>query len=350
MNNYTAFIEITNTCDKKCKHCFNAAFNNIHRTEILVSDFESLILELKKNKINRIKIVGGEPTMHSKFEQIIKCLDNFGIPYDIFTDHSNICKYIETFKQCRFLEYIRISVDGNEKIHDYIRSAGSYRELIETMQIVKSYGVPVKLNYTINKLNYGCIKEVFDMARQVGIPISFSAMKTCRNEFCDELMLNGNEMDSFIVDLISEKSLPYEIVSNILKDIADDECFIRSQKSNDDSKHIGCLAGQNNCVVDVFGNVWPCSLLKGETQFNYGNAFEQNLKGILETMRFEWGKLRRDFDDCDKCKYSMNCTGGCRSNAYFAGGITGKDPYCYLYSNIYYELNNMKNANNDHKE
>ena len=342
MNNYTAFIEITNICYKKCKHFFNKLFNTINPAEIYVSDFETLIPSLKKNGINRIKIVGGEPTLHSRFGKIVEILDNHDVLYDIFTDHKNITNHIETLKQCRNLGHIRISIDGNKNVHDYIRSVGSYNELIKTMQILKFYCVPVKINYTINKLNYGCIKEVFEMAQQIGVPISFSVMKTCRSKFCEELMLNKNEMDSFIYNLINEKDLPYEIVSNILRDLADDKCFIKHQKNNKDSRHIGCLAGQQNCVVDIFGNVWPCSLLKGELQFNYGNIFKQSLKDILEKMRFEWGKLRRDYDDCDKCKYNMNCIGGCRSNAYYAGGITGKDPYCFLYSNIYYELDNMK--------
>lgn len=350
MNFNTAFIEITNICEKKCKHCFNLAFNNIKSAEITVNDFRRLILSMKKEGIDQIKIVGGEPTLHSRFQEIIETLDDCDISYVIFTDHKNIIYYIETFKKCRNLRHIRISIDGNKKVHDYIRNVGSYDELVEAMEILKSHNVPIKINYTINRLNYKCIKEVYEMAQVLGVSISFSAMKICRSGFCEELMLNKNEMDSFIHGLIWGKILRYEIVLNILKDISDDRCFINTQKKSMDSRHIGCLAGQKNCVVDVYGNVWPCSLLKGESQFNYGNVFKQSLKEILETMSLDWSNLSREYDECDKCKYTMYCTGGCRSNAYYSGGIAGKDPYCLLYSNLYYGLDNIRKSTMSVKE
>lgn len=341
MNNYTAFVEITNTCDKKCKHCFNSVFNN-NPAEMNVKDFEKLIFQMKKNGINRIKVVGGEPTLHSRFGDIIQILEDYEVSYDVFTDHKNIIKYIEILKKCKNIGHIRISIDGNKDVHDYIRNTGSYSEMIDVIRILKTNNVPIKMNYTINRLNYGCIQEVNELSKEVGVPISFSVMKICRSKFCDELMLKKNEMNSFVCDLINEKNLSKEIVSNILRDLSDDKCFINSQKQNKDKRHIGCLAGQKNCVVDIYGNVWPCSLLKGEPAFNYGNVFKQNLEDILYKLRGDWSKLRRDYDDCDSCKYNTNCTGGCRSNAYYMGGITGKDPYCLLYSNIYYELDNIR--------
>lgn len=185
---------------------------------------------------------------------------------------------------------------------------------------------------------------MYKIACSMRVDISYSVIKICKNKFSEELLFSKKEIENLIHEMTSSKKLSPEIVSNIFKNIADDKEFISGQKCNSNRKHIGCLAGQKNCVVDSYGNVWPCSLFKGEEQYNYGNMFRDNPDELITRMNAEWSNLYRTYEECDNCKYFCYCTGGCRGNAYYSRGIQSKDPYCYLYSNLYYGLESNVDA------
>ena len=65
----TMRILVTENCNAKCSHCFNAAYRS--NKEIDLTTYSRLCDFLASNKIQRVKIMGGEPTVHSSFEEII---------------------------------------------------------------------------------------------------------------------------------------------------------------------------------------------------------------------------------------------------------------------------------------
>ena len=72
---YSPNILITNFCNQNCSFCFAAEEmgNKIIKKEMSLEDFKTTLLKMKKNpKIKVIKLLGGEPTLHSKFKEIIK--------------------------------------------------------------------------------------------------------------------------------------------------------------------------------------------------------------------------------------------------------------------------------------
>lgn len=338
----TAYIEITNVCDKSCKHCFNSKFNNVNPSELSVCSLRRLLSFLKTIGIKKLKIVGGEPTLHSDFVKIIDVLEQSELPFILYTDNANITNLISNLKKSKFLKHIRISIDGNQSIHDYIRRNGDFKALMNAMTLLKNNQIPVKINYTINKLNYKCISEVFQVASLLGVEISFSLIKINKNKLSKDLLFDESEILNLIDTLSNPEKTDPLLFKQVMKSIADSKKFVCSQKLHSDNRNIGCLAGQRNCVIDSYGNVWPCSMLKGEESFNYGNILSQNPYKIIERMKKEWSELKRNFVECDSCKFKSTCTGGCRSNAYYTKNITGKDPNCRIYSNLYHSQLNKE--------
>jgi radical SAM protein with 4Fe4S-binding SPASM domain len=88
----------------------------------------------------------------------------------------------------------------------------------------------------------------------------------------------------------------------------------------------GCLAGQLICLIDVDGNVLPCSYFPKPA----GNIREQSFKDIWENS--ELFKDLRDFKKykgkCGSCEY-VNVCGGCRARAYsIHGDYLEEEPFC----------------------
>jgi len=66
-------ILLTNFCNQNCDYCF--AKDEMEKStvkEMSLEDFKKLVVILKKNKIKTLRLMGGEPTLHSYFDEIIK--------------------------------------------------------------------------------------------------------------------------------------------------------------------------------------------------------------------------------------------------------------------------------------
>ncbi|MBA3060334.1 MAG: SPASM domain-containing protein, partial [Nitrospirae bacterium] len=88
----------------------------------------------------------------------------------------------------------------------------------------------------------------------------------------------------------------------------------------------GCIAGQLICLIDVDGNVLPCSYFPKPA----GNIRQQSFKEIWENS--ELFRELRDFKKykgkCGSCEY-INVCGGCRARAYsIYGDYLEEEPFC----------------------
>ncbi|MGE5301327.1 MAG: SPASM domain-containing protein, partial [Acidobacteriota bacterium] len=88
----------------------------------------------------------------------------------------------------------------------------------------------------------------------------------------------------------------------------------------------GCIAGQLICLIDVDGNVLPCSYFP----LPAGNVRRQPFKEIWEGS--ELFKNLRDFKKykgkCGSCEF-INVCGGCRARAYSVyGDYLEEEPFC----------------------
>ncbi|MBW2660317.1 MAG: SPASM domain-containing protein, partial [Deltaproteobacteria bacterium] len=88
----------------------------------------------------------------------------------------------------------------------------------------------------------------------------------------------------------------------------------------------GCLAGQLICLIDVDGEVQPCSYFAKSA----GNVKTTQFKEIWEES--DLFLQLRDFkgykDNCGQCEYNSVC-GGCRARAYsMTGDFLAQEPFC----------------------
>ncbi len=68
-------VLITNRCNLNCPYCFAAdeleRNDNTNKAEMSISDFEYVADFFVKSGVNEISLLGGEPTLHSQFKQVI---------------------------------------------------------------------------------------------------------------------------------------------------------------------------------------------------------------------------------------------------------------------------------------
>lgn len=95
-------ILITNYCNEKCDFCFarQEMKRQLIPREMTLIDYGKILQKLKNKNVDTVKLLGGEPTLHTNFEQIINLtLEKF--PFiQIFTNgifNDNKSKFLEKF-------------------------------------------------------------------------------------------------------------------------------------------------------------------------------------------------------------------------------------------------------------
>lgn len=144
---------ITSKCNYRCKFCFMKGLD-FGVTEIL--DSKTILDKLKKLKIEKINIVGGEPLLYPFTKDIIKTAKRMGFITSITTNGSLLTKSkIEMFSP--YLDWIGLSVDSKyESIEREMgRGCGKHvQNALKISEIIKEEGIKLKISTTVTKLNY----------------------------------------------------------------------------------------------------------------------------------------------------------------------------------------------------
>jgi radical S-adenosyl methionine domain-containing protein 2 len=154
-------------CNYRCKFCFakyeNSQFETIERS---TKNIDRLLQKIYRYFIGRysavrLNIAGGEPTLSTNLDYIIKKAHSIGFIVSIITNGSKLTSdFIE--KSLPYLSMFAISVDSlnsetNQKIGRISRHKTLGKsELLRTMQKIKASNplVKIKINTVVNNHNY----------------------------------------------------------------------------------------------------------------------------------------------------------------------------------------------------
>ena len=149
------YLYITEHCQLFCKHCYLGE-RLIHPTLLSLEDYKQLVDIIKQLGTKKLCLLGGEPTLHPNFSEVIKyakecnfnelILDSNGL-------NSSLHKILE-FNSYDF-SYIQISIDGgSSETHDYIRGNGTFKQICNTIKVLTNKDFNIKLICTVNKYNH----------------------------------------------------------------------------------------------------------------------------------------------------------------------------------------------------
>lgn len=160
-------VLITEKCNSKCRNCFNSVYRE--KKEIDITTYIKLCEYLSRNKIKRVKIMGGEPTVHSAFEHIITISQSYFESVVIFTNALNdrimnvhprrkdTIVYNFNFFSSRFnKEKFLLDRLGNRRLEVQIGNRTNVEHVTNRLSLLKS--IPnLKINLTLD-----CMENIFD--------------------------------------------------------------------------------------------------------------------------------------------------------------------------------------------
>jgi radical SAM protein with 4Fe4S-binding SPASM domain len=322
-------LQITNNCNLRCRHCYinflsppsNFPFckgvrpqsvgqghgevkgamgklSEENRSELSIKQIRAILKEFEQMQGLRVLITGGEPLLHSKFEEINEMLPQFLLRKVLISNGILLDeKRIERLN----VDEIQISIDGLENAHDSLRGKGTYRLAMKAAQCSLDHGFHVSIATMIHPKNLTDFDEMERLFKDMGI----------KEWAVDVPCITGR------LEQNTEFQISPEIGGRYLK---------YGYGGGLHTANPGFACGLHLMTVMADGKAAKCT-------FYSDNA----VGSVEEGLRTCWQRIepiRLDELKCD-CAFIESCRGGCRYRAALSGDLRGKDPYrCALYGVI----------------
>ena len=334
--------EVTRRCNLHCVHCRSSS-------ELEVDAHPDFPLEEGKRVLNDISgyaspvvvLSGGEPLLRPDVFELASHGTGLGLRMCMATNGTLVTEEVCGKMKESGIKMVSLSLDGAvAETHDDFRSQkGAFAGTMNAIRLFNEHGIKFLVNSSFTMRNKQEIPKIYELVKSLGATAwyLFMIVPTGRGEDIMEELIPEEEYDK-ILDwhyemekdedelLVRPTCAPqyYRIVLQRSKE--EGERFKRRTLKFSTGGAKGCLAGQLISLIDVDGNVLPCSYFPKAA----GNVRKQSFKDIWENSQLF--KELRDFkgykDNCGRCEY-VNVCGGCRARAYaMTGDYLAGEPFC----------------------
>ncbi len=305
------YIEITNNCNMNCRHCYNASGSSKKSQKLSPEVLEKIFVSMNMyQELTTFDISGGEPLMHTQWEQILDVMEKFrSFSFFVVTNGTIKDERFNNLLETDNRYTVQFSIDGvDEDTHAKTRGKGNYVKTLKNLSLLKPKNQPI-IKMVVSRYNMNQIKEYFELAVEHWCKPSFAFAERMghANDHWPDMSLNEYEKLRVIEQINTmrkkfniETKLPYATFRCPL--IKESEALSICIKSN--------------------GSIQPCQNLYDD-QFSIGSVYDLDFSVI----QINIGGIRRrlmerqkmDFN-CDRCINRNDCEKGCAATAFMHYG------------------------------
>lgn len=320
-----AYLEISNVCNLKCRHCYKAA---TPKQEILsLDDLNSLVDQLAEMGVLELRLTGYEPVISRNFRAVAARARSHDLYLVLNTNGFYGPKHINEIMDIGFDEVI-VSIEGREGTHDDIRGRDSYRKAVTVLETLRANGNRVRINTVVSRRNAHELVAVGQLADRVGAYVNFLPLRTGGRptELKSDEKLSAQDMLAIVEEVQRLRTMFPATRFLTYFDILD---------GDPDTYHPMWLCdpcpARKNVYISSGGDVYPCDFLSylGDL-FRGGNVLSRPIAEIWhdsEGLRRYWTLDRSS--KCSNCELLYKkCYGGCASET-LAAQLVYDDPLCF---------------------
>lgn len=288
-------LQLTSLCNLSCRHCY---LGNDTPRELSPGQVRSVLKEFEEMQGLRVLLTGGEPLLHSRFDEINEMLPDLFLRKVLFTNGVLLKK--DVLKRLKVHE-IQVSIDGMTAAHDALRGSGTWDVAMDSVRRALDAGFEVSVSTMVHRGSLGDFDAMEQLFKSLGVkdwtvdvPCAAGRLKDNR-----ELTVSPE---------VGGRYLGYGYGGGM------------------HATGPGYACGLHLMAVLPDGAAAKCTF--------YG---DRAVGTIGEGLRTCWQRIRPvKLEDLDcKCEYLEACRGGCRYRAELLEHPKGRDLYrCSLYGVI----------------
>lgn len=300
-------LELTAACNNRCAGCSNA-FSVRERAASaplspapLRAEGWHQVLDRIAPHAQRLKLTGGEPTLHPDFRAIVADIEARALDFTLFTNARWVdsAALVQFLGDCTHLTGLLVSLHGaTAAAHERFTGApGSFAETLTNVELALAHGIPIAFSTVLTARNAGELASIVALAERLGV------RTTIFNRYMGAPIAGLTLDEAGSVQAVAE----VEALRQAGKPVKYGNCIPQCFTPNNSQ---GCLAGVAYCAIDPWGNLRPCTL----SCLRAGNLLTQPLAELWHAPVME--RFRESIPAaCHHCKAFATCHGGCRALA-----------------------------------
>lgn len=332
------YVTLTLNCNMQCRYCFGKCIDELGQpfpfevdddlpTQITYH-VKDLMKFLKGDPEPTIIFYGGEPTLEP--DRMKEIMDNIQAKeYVMQTNGLLLDKigidYIERFST------ILVSLDGDESLTDYYRGKGTYRRVIENLNLLRNRGFQgefiarmtvgpeTDIRQAVNWLLFNGEFSFKSVHWQLDAQFWRSDYDEKRVQTWFELYNNG--VRRLVEDWIAHMEMTGEVL-RVYPFVGVMESLLTGGTTK-----LRCGAGWTEFNIQTDGKITPCPVMAGMKNFYLGNIWETKPQRLIDAILVK--------EPCHSCSVYGVCGGRCLyANATKLWGDEGYSLVCRTVKNL----------------
>lgn len=315
------YFNITNYCNKNCLYCNVNICNDINTSAFMpitvIEEYIHTLFPTGKCSNSIIYLSGGEPFFHKDIFNIIELINTYDAQVVIYSNGSSITQTIaEKLSQYK-KTVIFLSIDSaSESINDSIRGKNSFKDVVNTSELLDKYGVIFFYAMTLSKYNIENLSQMITFAQKnkaMGIflnePIFFNDNAENLKKHFD---FSYDEFNNAIIDfakkvhIINSWRNKSGNTRSTLRFIRENNLCLNNIHQIKNKKN--CSAGINKLSIDIDGTIFPCNTLRIK-------KYKMEFPNLIDSK-----PILLKYPECSNCDVEIFCIGGCKSEILFFSG------------------------------
>ena len=322
--------ELTYKCPLQCPYCSNPLdfAGPRFKRELSTDEWCRVFREAKALGVLQLGLSGGEPTLRSDLEELVREAHGLGLYTSLITSAYRLTKERLAALKAAGLDHVQISIQGADaELSDAVAGTASYRDKIAAYHYTRELGFPLTVNVVLHRRNLHQVESLIRLAETLGaerIELANTQFYGWALHNRDVLMPTRAQLDEAWQVVQRERArlgAKLEIVW-VLPDYHEE--FPKP-----------CMGGWAHAYMTVTpaGEVWPCHAAGRISTLRFENVRLRPLDWIWEYSE-AFTRFRGDAwmpEPCRSCPRKTLDFGGCRCQAFLvAGDAAVTDPVCSL--------------------
>lgn len=322
------WLTLNRVCNLRCEWCYAKESKFKSCDDMPFNMARNLIDMCVANGIKHFVLIGGEPTIHPSFFEIIDYIVKIGYKSTIVTNGIQLAEDDFCRRLSKYRENVHVSVSLKGSNNQYYKEhcgAAVFERVLKGVNNCKTNGLLYSLTYVLSAENISTVDVFAKEIRERGLDdyIAFS--------FCNEVIQPSGEFENaykqvnplLVNKLFFEK---YEIINNILDGrftlhqtyplcMCDKEAIfaMKQRKQISTSCHVHNRTG---IIFDTNGSILLCNHFIGYGIGKYGEDYSDAISlasfwNSDKMVELHHLLISMPSTSCLACDLQNNCGGGC---------------------------------------